>query len=513
MGSAFPRWLQRAAWPSWRARATPRGDSGRGAFNSVGASTAFPAAFVLLGLVVIVRQFARVHSYWCDEAYLLLNIFTRSYADLLGPLEMLQAAPPGYLFLLRALYVSLGPSEWAMRLPAFCAAILAILLFIPLARRVLGAPWSGWAIAVFAIVPAIMHHGCEVKPYSLDLCFSVLLSLFAARRLLKSEQDSPSFQRLWSAGFVLAAAAAPWFSFASVFVLAGAALSLAVEGAIRRSLREVGFASVIGLVGAASAFAVWWLAARHQGSQFLLDYWANYLFPRTFTFSGAAAWLLRCTDSACRYTFPDLGPLILLLIVVGGAATLRTRASLGVLLIGPLAFGLVASALGKYPMDGRMTFFAAPGLVLLTIASIRTLTTTRTPAWACSLLLVALFIPALVRGLPILHRPAKFAEFREAFGWLESQRNPSDAIWISHPDIYQIYYGTVVSGPFTPPEQFLDQVRSGRAWLVTSQFTSGNGEAYGRTDLLRRAGFQESLRQSFTHVDVILMELNASPRP
>src|ERR1700678_2666518 len=81
------------------------------------------AGLVLLGIGVRVRHYLAAPSYWYDEAYLLLNVFEKNCAELMGPLRDAQAGPPVFLWTLRLLYVVAGPSEWVMRLPAFTASL------------------------------------------------------------------------------------------------------------------------------------------------------------------------------------------------------------------------------------------------------------------------------------------------------------------------------------------------------------------------------------------------------
>src|SRR5256885_8776879 len=96
--------------------------------------------FLALGLAVRLRHYVAAPSYWYDEAYVLVNVFDKSFAELTGPLRCDQAAPPLFLWALRALYLLAGGSEWVMRAPAFAASVLAVLAMYTAARRVTGPP-------------------------------------------------------------------------------------------------------------------------------------------------------------------------------------------------------------------------------------------------------------------------------------------------------------------------------------------------------------------------------------
>lgn len=481
------------------------------AWWAIGGSPGFVAAVVVFGLAVLLRQFLRAHSYWYDESYLLLNVFSRSHAELIGPLGWNQVAPPGYLLLLRSLFEAFGPSETAMRLPAFLAAGAAILLFVPLARRVLGPVAGGWAVAAFALCPHALTHACEVKPYSIDLFFSVATAL-AALTICRAEKGVPKGACL---GLAACAILGPWFSFTSLFGITAAGAALFVNAARRRSWRGLFFALGVGFVAYASTFAVWWLAARHHACEYLSQYWASYLFPTSASLPGVAAWFWRCLTSTAVYTSPDLGPLVVLLACLGAVTFVRRQAALAVLLVGPVALGLLAAALGKYPMGERLTFFVAPTGLLLTFAGLAKVLAHLPKRLAAvgSILYVVLLVPSLIRDGPVLFRPAGFGEYREAFAWTEAHREPTDVLWISHPEVYAVYHGLdrPVLHALTPQPILLKTCQGRRVWIVTTRDTSGNGEAYGATDALRRAGFREARRERFRSLDVMEFEPPTQP--
>jgi 4-amino-4-deoxy-L-arabinose transferase-like glycosyltransferase len=66
-------------------------------------------------------------------------------------------------------YVLGGAEELVMRLPPFTAGLAALLLMIPLARRLLGWPAWIWAFGLSALSHHALTHGREVHPYTFDL--------------------------------------------------------------------------------------------------------------------------------------------------------------------------------------------------------------------------------------------------------------------------------------------------------------------------------------------------------
>ena len=78
-------------------------------------------AILALGLALRSYHYFREPSMWHDEAAVVVNVLSRGYADLLGPLTFHEAAPPLFLWLEKAVCVVLGDGVFALRLPAFLA--------------------------------------------------------------------------------------------------------------------------------------------------------------------------------------------------------------------------------------------------------------------------------------------------------------------------------------------------------------------------------------------------------
>src|SRR5688572_26123385 len=109
------------------------------------------AAAVALGVGLRLKQYFARNAYWHDEASLVLNIFEKTAAQLLGPLDSAQAAAPGFLLIERGVHVLFGRSELAMRLPPLIASFAGIAVFALLAWRMLGARWPRVAVLLMAL--------------------------------------------------------------------------------------------------------------------------------------------------------------------------------------------------------------------------------------------------------------------------------------------------------------------------------------------------------------------------
>src|SRR5262245_34465658 len=319
---------------SWRRRVTPY----------------ILAGLLVLGIGVRVRHYLAAPSYWYDEAFVLVNVFDKSFAELAGPLRCEQAAPPLFLWTFRALYITAGGSEWAMRAPAFLASVLAVLAMVPLARRVTG----GWLWAVgFAAVsqPAVFHTVCA-KPYASDLLATLLVYLCGVRLLRGTGQGR--WLNVTAVAIIM-----PWYSYPSVFALGGLCLALGIEALRRRSWSAAASCTLLSLAWAGSVAAAWLLVGRHQQSHHLEEYW-QHGFLDCSSLPAAFRWVVYHLYKIGDYGTTGMGVPLLLLGSVGAVVLARRSPTLLAMLLGQLILAIGASAARLYPLDDRLMFFATP---------------------------------------------------------------------------------------------------------------------------------------------------------
>ncbi len=466
-------------------------------------------SLLALGVVLRVRQYAACPSYWYDEAYLLVNVFHYSFAELLGPLREDQAAPPLFLWALRGLYRLAGGGEGWMRLPALAASVTGLFVMVPLARRLAGRRGGLWTVAFCALGHHAAAHAGEVKPYTLDFLLTELIVLAALGCLRRAEV---SCSRI---ALCLLAVLAPWVSYPAVFVLGAASLALPLDALRRRSSRRLVFGMMPTGLSLASAFVLWQTVARHQATPALSAFWASSFLDLSSP-SAALAWTGRCLIEIGNYGTREMGlPLLALALV--GAASLARRPSRLVLLAGPLLLALIASALRRYPLGGRLLFFLVPCLWLLAARGIgelaRCLPALR--AWPGRVLPLALLVPAVLWAGRLLVVVTPRCQFREAFAYVEQHRAPDDAVWVSHPQVYEVYHGRPPDlSAYAPPEVVERTARAGRLWMVGA--VAGSGErltAAATVARVRAAPCTVLARRRFKGLEVVLYAPRNLPSP
>jgi len=134
-------------------------------------------SLALIGFILRLRQYLANRSLWLDEAMLTNNILSRNFGGLFQQLDNNQGAPIGFLLAQKIITLTLGDSEYALRLFPFIAGILSLALMSALTRKISNAVAGNLALGFFAVAPSLVYYSSEVKQYSSDIAIALGLSL------------------------------------------------------------------------------------------------------------------------------------------------------------------------------------------------------------------------------------------------------------------------------------------------------------------------------------------------
>ncbi len=301
--------------------------------------------FMVVGVVLRLFRYSLGLPLWGDEGFLGVNILDRGYRELMQPLEYIQVAPIGFLWIERAMYRSLGMSEYVMRLIPMLAGVSALVLFGFWARRILEPLAATIATGILAVSDLCIRHTVELKPYSIDLLISMML-LIPATMFVSGRRDR------WLVVLILVTPVALFMSLPSVFVAGGIAATLIVM--VRQiSIRQRVLAGVFAVVVAAS-FGL--LVEAFIGKQFAgsgPDQVRCWIFP-PFNPVEFVAWFWR-THTGNYFGYPiDLATPwsggAFALLAVGAVVLLRRgRWAIAGLLLAPFVLTFFAAVLRRYP--------------------------------------------------------------------------------------------------------------------------------------------------------------------
>ena len=412
------------------------------------------------GAILRLWQYLSNTSLWLDEAALARNIVDRSPQNLFEPLDYAQVAPPGFLLVEKAMVALFGNSEWALRLFPLLCGVLAIAVVWQIARWTLTGWGIAYAVGLLALATPLVYFSSHVKQYSSD----VLATLLVLAAVMWLRRDPQNLRRAIVVAIV--GALTVWFSQPAILVLAGCGLALAVSSLMDRRWTSLPGVLVVGVCWGLSAAAAAALALQNVSTAdrgYLDWYWKGGFMPFPPRSASDVIWLwerlswifgrfvtgLRRTNGGLGYPWSHL---FVILTIVGAFALWKRRRDTALIVVMPLAFTIVASALHLYPFSGRVLSFLLPVLLMLTAAG-ADYALTRWPrrlqfAWPVLLaLVVGSPVFATLAALP----PERAEHLRPVLAAVAERRQPDD-------DIY-VYYGAGQSFMYYAPRFGLDRAR------------------------------------------------------
>jgi len=465
---------------------------------------------ILFGIFLRTSQFLFNRSLWRDEAALALNVTHRSFGELLQPLDYHQGAPVGFLFASRLIISIFGNHDYILRVIPFLAGILALILFYRVTKNFLKGPYLAFALLLFSVNDNLIYYSSEFKQYSTD----VLIILFLLFILLSWCANLSTYK----AALILAVTGgiAIWFSHPAVFVIAGIGIYYFVLTMIKKSWSTIPKLAIVGMVWLLSLGALYFLSLRDLGqNQVLTRYWSAYFIPfpikdiRDLT-SSTYHLLWRFIRDPGGLTYPRL---VLAVLGIGAFQLLRTNLTIFCLLLAPVPFLLLGSALKLYPISGRLMLFAVPFFIIGLSKGLEIPRMINSkPLIVVSLILSAvLMLQPLNKTINHLFSPRTGEELRTVLDFMENRIQPGDSIYVYHGsrhafnyyaqskklDLYPTYYGISSRKDRNKYLGQLDEFQGkGRVWFIFSHIYKGDlgSEEEFISDYLNRIGVK---RQSF----------------
>lgn len=196
---------------------TPRGTVGadRRLLAQLEYVALIPLGIITLGIILRLADYLQNYSLNHDDICLALNLIERDAACLMRTLDFDQAAPLAFLWMERFVVVSIGDHERALRLLPLLFGCAAVPLIWRVSSALMPNVEALIPIGFFAGSQALIEAGSQVKPYSLD----TLAALIILATCLPLMGEAIERRQLIVAG--AAGALLLWFSFPTVFVLAG----------------------------------------------------------------------------------------------------------------------------------------------------------------------------------------------------------------------------------------------------------------------------------------------------
>ena len=319
-----------------------------------------PATMAAAGFGLLIYQWAGARPMWLDEEMIALNLHRRPLTELVGPLWLGQSAPLGWLALERAIVLALGNGERALRLLPLLFGIATSGVALWIGYRWMTRVAATLLVAFCLLGQWLSYHALELKPYSADAFWGLLLPALAAWTLEPGSQGPVRLTR--AAIWWILAAVGLWFANGALFVAPGCALVLLASLWRRNGLRSALIFALLGLLWLPSFGLDYLLAIRHaRSSDYLRSYWSFALpaewagFGETLRWVGAqlepmaikpggtGLWLSFWLAATCGFLF-------------GG------QPALGAILATVPISAFLLAALGLVPLYERLSLWTVPAL-------------------------------------------------------------------------------------------------------------------------------------------------------
>ena len=421
------------------------------------------AAALTIGLVVTglyIYQWQGGLPFWLDEETIALNVRDRSFAELTGSLWLGQSAPLGWLVLERAALLTLGTGELAARLVPLLFGIATLAVALWIGRRWMGPAGATALMLLCSISPWFSHYPFEVKHYTSDVFWALLLPALAVWAVEADASRRTRRTVIWW----LAAAVGLWLSNGAVLVAPACALFLFAARWRREGRRAAFEVALLGCLWLASFGAHYQLSGKATlNNPYLRGYWDAQFPAAHLGLIDTVRWVI---DRFKPLAWNPGGTVLWVSFWVSAAAGLAwsTRPALGLVFATAPLSAFAFAGLRLVPLYERLSLWMVPalyvGVSLLVDRAVRVgRDAYHRRRWIHLAFAVLLAVAEVRLCAEIINRGWGNLKLDHAYGskhglddraavrWLMRQRQPGDAIIttrLAWPAVW--WYGDIAIG-------------------------------------------------------------------
>jgi 4-amino-4-deoxy-L-arabinose transferase-like glycosyltransferase len=409
-------------------------------------------AIITIGVFLRLFHYFNNRSLWEDEIYLSTGIVKLHISQLVHQsLDFQQKAPIGYLLVVKIFTMIFGPREMGLRLFPLICGIASLFVFWKVARYFFGNLGVLVCVGILALAPPLVYHSVEAKQYAVELFATILLLYTYTRYNKRADIRSLFIWGLW--GAVIA-----WFSYSSVFIMAGLAFTMGLNYLIKKEWKTIFKLAV--------PFAIWfgsfavnyiiftqkdahtgWLVyffVNHDAFmplsgdavRWLMDHFAGF-----FNYPLGLSWIVEYKQGIFHQLLYRMAWVPIIFSLLGIYYLLKNDRKLLVLIVSTFLIVFAASVIKLYPFHERLTVFLAPLVILLLAAGCEVEFTGRIfkNAWRWALVLLMLTGPA-ENSFAAVFNTGLFGDYkksyhREAFTYLNNHFRPGDTVYVYWNDL------------------------------------------------------------------------------
>jgi hypothetical protein len=337
---------------------------------------------VAVGAGIRIWRWSLAQPLWLDEQMISINLRDRGFFGLASKLTLDQSAPLGWLWTQWLVSHTLGSGERALRLVPLLFGIGTLVVAWLIGRRWLGPVGTLVLVGLCAVNPSMLRYSTEVKQYSGDTFWVLVLIGLAAWVIEQGPHRPTRALIIWWATAVVAC----WFSMAAILATPGLAAVLFIAAWRRGGLR-MALSQALFVVPWLISFGLHYLLALRFaiGDPTLTAYWQRYGYPPTTGgIRAAAEWLIRRPGGLAKDPVGVSGTFAVAFWAVAAAGMItaaRRRLEYGLLLAAPVAIGFALAVLRLVPLAGRLALWLVPALLLAVAVAAEALAQSVVRAW------------------------------------------------------------------------------------------------------------------------------------
>ncbi len=416
---------------------------------------------LFLGTAFRLFHFFYNRSLWMDEVYLSTSLVKMNYSELLTqPLYYQQKAPIGFLMLVKLTVNLFGNKEIFLRIIPLISGITSLYLFLPITRYFLNRKGVFIAMAIFCFSPALIYHSVEIKQYSTEL-LGTILSFAAFIHYNKTSNLKNMF--IWG----VIGAIILWFSYSSIFILAGIAIGLSLQELIARRWNNFLIKAI--------PFSIWGISFcinyllftyKHAESEWIVYWFSAYdnfmpLFPnsiselrwfplnlyRMIDYPLGLLWNFNSLSDSQTINIVLKMPFIgIALLFIGTYTLFKQFKPHSFVLIPPIILMLVASGLQLYPLTERFWVFISPIFIIFIALGFQQLSDIIRSKKIIFIISLLVITGPLIQSVQLLLKPKQFylhkkSFQREALSYVNDHFKPGDMVYVYWNDLpgYKLY--------------------------------------------------------------------------
>lgn len=327
-------------------------------------------AIIGLGIVLRASKYLPGWSMRGDELSVTHNLLERSALELITkPLQSEQVAPIGFLLLEKLLITLFGESDYLLRLPAFLAGCISLILMHHLLTKTVGKYGNLFALSAFAFGNYLIYYSSELKQYQTDVLICLMLVWLFHKQLVE-QASIKDFLRLGILG-----ALALCFSHPALFVCMAIGFTLVLH--YWNDKQRLLWICLIGIFWAGVFLAIYFILLRYQTrSEYLIKFWGNLLSYMPVPPWRDFSWFPKALKGLFFIVAGLSSGLILVssIYILGLWRFLREKNWQWTLfLIIPIGLNMIASGFQKFPFHGRLILYLLPLIFIVLGKGIDTL--------------------------------------------------------------------------------------------------------------------------------------------